>query len=530
MNFYILIIITLILSAIVTLSLAVYASKKLSSVGSTTYMLLMISVSIYTLGYALELLNHSVSGVFFALKIEYLGIVSIPVLWVILALKYTGYDKKITIMFHVLLFIIPVITLVLLYTNNFHHLYYLELGINLDGPFPIAAITKGVWYNIHIGYTNVLLVSGTLLFMRMVYRSIGTFRKQALMMLITSLIPWVGNVIYLMGYSPYGIDLNPFFLTITGPLFAVALFRFEMFNITPIARDTVFEEMRDPVIVLDSRYRIADFNQSVHMLYPQFVKGKIGSLIDDIIPENRELIDQIYSGTSETIDFYIENINGAVYYQSSITELFSYTKKKIGKIITLHDISIQKKMQQKLHNLAITDELTKLYNRRYFIKVSISELIRSRRYNRPVSFLMIDLDLFKKVNDTYGHQAGDEVLFQVAHIFTDILRDNDIVARYGGEEFTALLPEIDEPGALQTANRLRENLADLTVSFDGKELHITASIGLSTCSTSRYDAIKDDKILLEKLLSEADEALYKAKEEGRNKVVVYEQSLKDPLN
>ena len=530
MNVHILIVSALIISGIITLSLAVYASKKLSSVGSTTYMLLMISISIYSLGYAFELLNYTVSGILFALKLEYIGIVTIPVFWVILAFKYTGYDKKINALVHSFLFIVPLITLILLYTNNFHHLYYKDLGINIEGPFPLAAITKGVWYSVHIGYANILLIIGSFLFSRMIFRTTGMFRKQALMMLTVSLIPFIGLVLYMMGYSPYGIDLNPFFLTITGPLFAVALFRYGLFNITPIARDTVFEEMRDPVIVLDSRYIIADFNKSVLTIYPQFGKDVTGSLIDIIIPDNRKLLDQIHSNKTEIIEFGLEINNEIVYYQSSITELFSYTKKKIGKIIIFHDISIQKKMQQELHKLATTDELTKLFNRRYFLKVSKSELMRSRRYKRSVSFLMIDLDLFKKVNDTYGHQAGDEVLIQAAQIFTDSLRDNDIVARYGGEEFTALLPEIDEPGALNTANRLRENLKAYKFYFNGKELHISASIGISTCFTKSYINIKDDNKLLEKLLFEADEALYEAKDKGRNEVVVFNQSLKDPLS
>ena len=159
MNFHMLIITALILSGVITLSLAVYASKKLISVGSTTYMSLMISISIYSLAYAFELLNYTVAGVFFAIKLEYIGIVTIPVFWVILAHKYTGYDKKVNVLVHLLLFIVPLITLILLYTNNSHHLFYLDLKINTEGPFPLAAITKGVWYNVHIGYTNILLIS-----------------------------------------------------------------------------------------------------------------------------------------------------------------------------------------------------------------------------------------------------------------------------------------------------------------------------------------------------------------------------------
>ncbi len=484
-------------------------------------MFLMIAISIYSLGYAFELVNDTVEGVFFALKIEYLGIVSLPVFWFLLAFKYTGYDRRANIFVHIFLFIIPLITIVLLFTNNIHHFYYSSLGINREGSFPIAIIIKGPWYYVHIIYTNILLVSGTVLFIRMIIQTTGIFRKQAIMMLIISLLPWIGNILYLMGFGPYGIDLNPFFLTISGPLFAVALFKYGMFNITPIARKTVFEEMRDPVIVIDNRYRIADFNKSALNIFPDFGINLTGLVIDELLTESKALITQIHSGSSDSIEVILEKENVPVYYHSTITELFSFTNKIIGKIITFHDISEQKRILRKLHNLATTDELTNLYNRRHFMKVSQNELVRSRRYKRPVSFLMIDLDYFKKVNDNYGHQAGDEVLIETAAVFKDILRDNDIVARYGGEEFTAMLPEINSAGAVLTAERIRKEIDEQKVSFRGIEIKITISIGISTCSVERYSTIENDDFLLEKLLSEADEALYTAKVNGRNRVVPF---------
>lgn len=526
MNVQILIITTLIVSSFITFALALYASKNLRANGSTAYVLLMLSICIYSLGYAFELYNSTVEGIFLALKIEYFGIVALPVFWVILAVKYTGHGRRLTPFVYFLITIIPAITIVLVFTNNYHHLYYSKLEINNEGPFPLVAITKGIWYYITFGYNNIMILLGTVLFGSMMLRTTGAFRKQALMMFISSLVPWIGYILYLIDISPYGVDLSPFFLTITGPLFALALFRFSMFDITPIARYIVFEEMRDPVIVLDASYRIADFNKSARNIFPKLNNDVIGTDIDKLILENRKLTDQIYSSDADAVEVEM-NVNGLdIFYTSQVTQLLSSSKKEIGKIITLHDIRTQKKMQQKLHNLATTDELTKLYNRRHFLKVSKSELIRSRRYKRPVSFLLIDLDHFKKVNDSYGHQAGDEILIQAARIFTETLRDNDVVARYGGEEFTALLPEIDEFGALQTADRLRENIAALTVSFNGNEIHITASIGISTCSNERYTTTEDDDILLEKLLSESDKALYKAKEEGRNKVVAYNLSSK----
>ena len=186
MNVQILIITTLIVSSFITFALALYASKNLRANGSTAYVLLMLSICIYSLGYAFELYNSTVEGIFLALKIEYFGIVALPVFWVILAVKYTGHGRRLTPFVYFLITIIPAITIVLVFTNNYHHLYYSKLEINNEGPFPLVAITKGIWYYITFGYNNIMILLGTVLFGSMMLRTTGAFRKQALMMFISS--------------------------------------------------------------------------------------------------------------------------------------------------------------------------------------------------------------------------------------------------------------------------------------------------------------------------------------------------------
>ena len=168
--------------------------------------------------------------------------------------------------------------------------------------------------------------------------------------------------------------------------------------------------------------------------------------------------------------------------------------------------------QQELEHLASTDPLTGLANRRTLMLRAEQELARAKRYGSELSLLMADIDFFKKVNDTYGHQAGDVVLKKLADVFLLALRDIDFAARFGGEEFVLLLPETNAENALKTAERLRASVNDTQVSLQqGGMVKFTISIGVSSYSSSGNDSV-------EKLISGADKALYAAKETGRNKV------------
>ena len=166
----------------------------------------------------------------------------------------------------------------------------------------------------------------------------------------------------------------------------------------------------------------------------------------------------------------------------------------------------------RLYELAITDELTNLYIYRYFRQRLDNEIKRSRRYFFPLALIILDIDHFKRVNDTYGHQCGDFVLKELAKIIKEEVREVDISCRYGGEEFTVILPETDLEGASTLAERLRESVEEHSFLFKKQLLKITISLGVAELSPSLSG--------IEELINLADIALYQAKEGGRNKVVV----------
>ncbi len=169
---------------------------------------------------------------------------------------------------------------------------------------------------------------------------------------------------------------------------------------------------------------------------------------------------------------------------------------------------------RRLEQLALTDPLTTVLNRRALAERLHLEMGRVRRYESMVSVLLIDVDHFKQVNDTYGHLAGDDVLQELAQMLQQVVRAVDIVARYGGEEFVIVLPETGTDGAASFAERIRELIeSHQFASASGQILHLTGSIGVATYPSHSIVTVED-------LLAQADQALYRAKAEGRNKVVV----------
>ena len=159
---------------------------------------------------------------------------------------------------------------------------------------------------------------------------------------------------------------------------------------------------------------------------------------------------------------------------------------------------------------ANTDNLTGLFNRHKGWEILEHEITRATRYHRPMSIILLDIDSFKNINDTYGHLAGDQILRAVADIARETVRTVDNPVRWGGEEFVILLPDTELDAALQVAERLRESIAQAVIRFADEELHITASLGVAAKDGNTPD--------IETLLARADQAMYIAKYLGRNRV------------
>ena len=174
------------------------------------------------------------------------------------------------------------------------------------------------------------------------------------------------------------------------------------------------------------------------------------------------------------------------------------------------EVERRERLESELRQLATTDPLTGAWNRRHFLELAAKEVNRSRRYGRPLAVMLIDIDNFKRINDTLGHSAGDQILTRLARILRRTLRKPDAFGRLGGDEFAVLAPELDEDAARQMAERLREAME---VTLPGADFVVTISIGVA--------AWNETEDTIEPAMHRADQALYRSKHEGRNRVAMH---------
>jgi diguanylate cyclase (GGDEF)-like protein len=223
--------------------------------------------------------------------------------------------------------------------------------------------------------------------------------------------------------------------------------------------------------------------------------------------EGKEILEQ----KEDLFELKLLNKNTQSYFEFRKTML-NEKNKNVGCVYFIQDISKQKEMIQALNYMANYDSLTQVYNRRRLMEEAEKMLMLSKRYGYFISFLMIDIDHFKTTNDVYGHLAGDEVLRVMAQVCKDRIRHTDVLGRYGGEEFLIILPDANSESAFKVASEIRESIADMKIVFNGEIIRITTSIGIASA------IITDENMSVDKLINNADIALYRAKDNGRNQV------------
>jgi PAS domain S-box-containing protein len=241
--------------------------QRRATPGGAAFALLMVASAEWALMSALEKAVPTLPLKILCAKVEYLGIASVPTLWLLFALSYGQQARWLTRRNLLLLSVVPVITVTLAATNEWHGLVWSSITPASTYGNALLVYNHGPWFWISAAYNYALLLWGTLALARVLLRSARVYRSQTVALLIGMVIPWISNAVYLAGWSPLrGLDLTPFAFTLTGVLCAWGMFRLQLFDLVPVARDAVIESMGDGVIVLDAQERIVDINPAARRM------------------------------------------------------------------------------------------------------------------------------------------------------------------------------------------------------------------------------------------------------------------------
>lgn len=490
-------------------ALFLYSLSKQRNSLSAPFSVMCLAITVYIVGYALELQADNVEQIKFYLKMEYFGAPFMSAFWLIFS--YTFHFKK-TASFKVIIMImiLPFLTLFFSVTNEYTHLVYTNVSaFEYDG-YLLSSLSKGPWYFVNIFYAYSAQVFGIFAFF-MAWRRTGyKHETQPFWMLIGSIWPGLLNIIYVLGMSPLSLDLTPFGLSISAIFFYIALFNYDFLELNEIIKDVIFLEINEGIIVLDDNNRLIDFNKAGKKVFDWLDSKLIGTDIS-AYKGGRELLGQ-------RKDLFEINVlkNGVEKYFELRKTALNENDNNVGYVYFIQDISKKKEMIRTLNNMANYDSLTQIYNRRKLMEKAEKELLKSKKLGHLISVLMIDIDNFKAVNDRYGHLAGDEVLKALAKSFVNSIRRTDIIGRFGGEEFLIVLPGTDKKAALKVAANIKEAAADLETVFKGEIIKVTVSIGIETA------LIAEDNLSIDNLINNADIALYKAKNNGKNQICSFD--------
>src|SRR5262245_19448975 len=368
------------LAFVATLSmlLASVMWRRRGAPGAMPLVTLTLGVAIWAVAYAISLAFVGLSVQVFWYNCAYFGIGLLPASWLIFALQYVSLGHWLTRRRLALLAIMPVWVLVMVWTNDLHHLFRTEVYLTDMGPYKVLVTTLGPAFWVHTLYSYLLLSLGTFLLLRNILRMSRIYRRQAGPLLVAVCAPWVGNALYLSGMSPFPyLDLTPFAFSISGVALTWDLLRFHLFEIVPVARSVVLENMDDGVIVLDARNHIVDMNAAAQRISNQRAAAVIGKPAEQVFGEWRELVERYRQVREAHDELTLETATGRQSFDLRISPLYDRHSRLTGRIIVFRDISDRKQAAEELRRQ--NEALTRLANENARLYAAVQQELKKRK-------------------------------------------------------------------------------------------------------------------------------------------------------
>lgn len=528
--------IILAISALTTLCVYIIARQR-SAPGSFALNGMLMGMFIWGFSYALSWAFVPLDFKVFWLKVMFFGMTTVPGLFLIFTIRITHRDHWITFRNYVLLFTEPFIIILIVWFAP--GLIFKSIDLVIKDGHAVVQIQRGIGFWVSTVYSYAIILAAFYI-LTISYRHANSFfKRQYRLILAGSILPFALSFYTQITSSRLSdLDMSAISFGVSGVIFAYAILRHQLMELIPIARSRLIEKMSDGVLVLDSHGRIVDVNPSMKTFLDEEPASYLGKNVSETIGIWNENTEHLLNGLETRTEMRLPN-KPTRYLDLRVTPLYDDDQNLSGRLIIFRDVTDRKEvekdlrhamdrlqtqlieiglLQSQLREQAIRDALTNLFNRRYLEETLERELARATREIYPLCIVMMDIDHFKNVNDTYGHEAGDLVLKTLAELVTGQSRQGDFVCRFGGEEFVLVMPNISVDVARERVNSLHKSISSLYIPFGRFNINITVSMGIS--SYPRHGETKEE------LMRAADRALYSAKNMGRNRVAVYRETEK----
>lgn len=478
----------LVVSSMVLIVLGIVGFRHRGISGVNAITLLMFAMALHSFAYGMELMSPDWETMYQWIRVEYLGVSFYPILILWFVREYAGEQRFANNYVMGTVLAICTVTLFLVQTNSMHNLYYASLGVDSSLGFPLLLTQKGPWYLVQVGALYFAMIYALVVLAGQVSKTRGETRRRVVLIFIGMLVPMMASTCYLLGWGIGEIDLLPFSFIFLSVLVSSGIYRYDILFFSEVTHEMILNTISEAVVVVDSEGYILKMNRAMQNLFGILGQIKIGA------PVNRYLVLAHIMETrhAQTVAM------GEKHYQIRLNTI----GKNHGTIIVFTDVTEITEAKKQVEILAITDQLTQVYNRHHFVK-------RFSQLEQEGVVILMDIDCFKLVNDQYGHQAGDTVLCELADLLREQFSDG-VVCRYGGEEFAVIIEG-------ETLEKARNRGEEFRTAFENRETEFPCTVSIGIC---RY--IKED---YSKTMNLVDKFLYQAKNGGRNAVVWEEAAL-----
>ncbi len=495
------------LSAVLLLmtgALLVYALRNRRVWGVSYFACSLGLVMLWIIAQGLEIAALAMPAKLFFANLQYLSIMLLPVAYLYLTLAFTNREDWLhrTWLLPGLL-LLPVLLFILLWTDPWHGLIRHNLQLVRHGATLVLEKDFGVIFWGFAAYNYGVSLFTLLLLLFALQEQESHYAYQVKCLVLALLFPILATAAHNFGIDFAGIDATPAAFGLSSIVIAWGIFRYRLFDVVPIARSLLMQELRVGVIVLDEEGRMLDYNPAAQTIFalPEPTKA-VGTSIELYFQEMPQLTTLFQRRSRDIQEICLAEGKGADVYEVTLNQLRTKHGRGIGWMLQAYDITDRKQKEEAMRHAALHDSMTGLPNRSFF-KQLLEERIALAKKRGSFFLAYLDLDDFKMINDCYGHDVGDQYLQEVATRLLFSLPEANLVARFGGDEFAVLLTEASGPDAAQKwAEELLACFATGAL-LEGDTVPIRVSIG--------FASYPQDGVSVDELLKKADRAMYQVK-------------------